>query len=253
MAVTFTLVGLLAFQDFKSRELSAVVVYAYTAISAGVFLVSLLTSEVLTLALVYAGFSLLVTAGLFMSLFKLGLIGDGDVFVAIALGFMFFHPSVYELTLPRAGVLPPSLVIVFYAALASIASMAVNAILVLAKYTHLLKAVETRAKIVLPLVGKPIKLLDYVSGKFKHYYPLQEYTLTDTGLSVKYKFLTGVEGENVSKLKKLVENGILDKDTYVWVTPGLPFVSYLFVGVVLLLVLGDRPLTKLLTWFLQGL
>lgn len=246
---TIAFLSVLAFQDLREREMSATLVYAYVVVSAAVFVASLCTDNMPPpVTLIYAVFSLVATAGLFTFLFKLGLVGDGDVFVSLAIGLALFHPSTYEFTLARAGILPPSITVVFYAALTSVALMVLNSVVVLTRYKSLLKQLSPKQKILLPFVGKPVKLRDYLEGKLKHHYLVQEFTYSDKGVVIRYRTLIRVERDELSRLRELVDKGLLSPDIYVWVSPGIPFVFHLFLGVVLLLLLGDKPLALLFLW-----
>ncbi|MEM0470542.1 MAG: A24 family peptidase C-terminal domain-containing protein [Desulfurococcaceae archaeon] len=247
VAATLLALGVLSIEDLRTRELSARIVHAYLAVTTALFIVSFITgSGSFTLLVVYAAFSLLVSAGLFTSLYKLGLVGDGDVYVAIALGLALFYPSIYRFTLPLEGMLPPSLVAIFYAALTSMFLMLVNAVRVLAKYRGVLSALSTKYKIILPFVSRPVKLREYLNGVLKHHFPVQEFTVSGTEVLVRYRLLARIDEDQASVLRKLVDQGVLSEETYIWVSPGIPFIFHLFLGVLLLLVLGDVPLVHLL-------
>lgn len=250
---TLAFLGVLALQDLREREMSANLVYAYVAISAAVFAASLYFGDMPPLVmLIYALFSLVATAGLFTSLFKLGLVGDGDVFVSLAIGLALFNPSTYDFTLTKVGILPPSIVVVFYAALTSVVLMVLNSVVVLTRYRCLLKHLSLRQRLLLPFVGKPVRLREYLEGKLKHHYLVQEFTYSSRGVVTRYKTLIRVERNELSRLRELVDKGLLSPDTYVWVSPGIPFVFHLFLGVMLLIVLGDRPLALLFLWQLSA-
>lgn len=250
---TLIALGVLSIQDLKTRELSALLVYAYLFTSIALFAISVIVSDmVLPLLIIYAAFSLMASAGLFTVLFKLGLVGDGDVYVSLALGLTFSYPSLYRFTLSPTGILPPSLVVILYAALTSMALMLVNAIVVFTKYRSLLSALSAKHKVFLPLISKPVKLRDYLSGKLRHYFPIQTFTVSSSGVVVEYKLLTRVDVDEVSKLKQLLDRGLLSPEIYIWVTPGIPFIFHLFLGVVALIVFGDKPLVHLLIKIFSG-
>lgn len=246
--------GFLGYEDLKTRELSAVVVYAYLAVGVVLFIITVLTSPFpLVIQVVYIVFSLVASAGLFTLLYKLGLVGDGDLYVSIALGFTFSHPSLYWLTLVSAGIMPPVLIIVLYASFICIVYMLVNAVVVLAKYREAVRSLQGRYRLILPLIGKPVKLSEYTGGKYVHYFPLQYFEVSNGVAVTKYKVLTRVEeGDEATTLRKLVESGLVNPNTYIWVTPGIPFVFYLFLGLILLLVLGDLPVVTFITTLFSG-
>jgi len=49
------------------------------------------------------------------------------------------------------------------------------------------------------------------------------------------------------EILELVEKGVVPRDFVLWVTPGLPYVFYMLIGLLLTILLGDKPMYYLLT------
>ncbi|MEM4005181.1 MAG: prepilin peptidase, partial [Desulfurococcaceae archaeon] len=106
----------LSIQDWRTRELDGRIVYSYLMLSILMFFTSTMISHLpLETLLFYTFFSVVTTSGLFILLYITGLAGDGDVYVATSLGLMFPYITSYKFTLQRIGLLPPCMVVVFYA------------------------------------------------------------------------------------------------------------------------------------------
>jgi preflagellin peptidase FlaK len=251
ITVSIIVLLVLSVQDYRTRELDARVVYMYLAFSICISLASFLTAEIPTLLkLFYYIVSLSTTGGLFFILYKSGLIGDGDLYTAVSLGFLFPLPSTYQFTIynpPSSGILPPSIILVLYGSISVIILTMVNAAFVLVKYRFILARTPLKYAVILPFLGKPVRVLDYVKGKYRHYYPLQYYRVVNGEVVVEYKLVTRVLGEDGKDVLSLLERGFVKPEDYIWVSPGIPFILYLLVGFILLLILGDYPLIAILT------
>jgi len=245
---TFITLLVLSIQDWRTRELDARIVYFYLILSILLFFASTIILDApLYMRLFYAGISLFTTAGLFILLYKTGLIGDGDVYIATALGLMFPYSDTYKLTLQAYGLLPPSMVIIFYASVSALVIMLTNVLQVIMRYRGALERLPQGYRIIVPLLGRPVKIRDYLNGKFKHYYPLQSFELDGEKLTVKFRLVTGVDNAEINDLRNIVERGLLNPDDYIWITPGLPFILYLLIGFILVLLVGDKPLLTLIS------
>jgi preflagellin peptidase FlaK len=249
--VSLIVLLVLSIQDYRTRELDARIVYLYLAFSICISLASFLTVEIPTLLkLFYYIVSLSTTGGLFFILYKSGLIGDGDLYTTVSLGFLFPLPSTYQFTIynpPGSGILPPSIMIVLYGSISVIILMIVNATFVLVKYKFIVARTPLKYAVILPFLGKPVRVSDYVEGKYRHYYPLQYYRVVNGGVVVEYKLVTRVLGEDGKDVSSLLERGFVKPEDYIWVSPGIPFILYLLVGFIMLLILGDYPLIAILT------
>lgn len=247
LVISVVMLAILGVQDLKSRELNARFVHIYLFSSATAFIVSTFFVEDIPPIgrLIYSAFSLVTCGGLLALLYKIGLVGNGDVYVSTALGLMFPYPSAYKLTLASAGILPPSLVIMLYASLLGALFAAINAVIVTSRYRAVLSKVPGKIKLVLPFIARPIKLIEYVEGRARHYIPVQAFRVINGRVVSEYSLITNLS-RGPDELKALVSRGVLSPDTYVWLSPGLPFVFYLFIGLVAMAILGDKPVILLL-------
>lgn len=248
IAVSLVLLLIMGLQDLKTREISNIAVYAYLGSSFLLFVLTLFTNAPPPpLSIIYAILSLVITAGLFTLLYLYGLVGDGDVFVSFALGLMFAYPSVYNATIYSSGIMPPSIAVVFYSALVGILLIIANAIYVFVFHREVLKSIPKPYMLILPFIGKPIKVRDYLEGRVKHHFIVQDFHVKDNELNIEYKFFINVYEDVTKKIRDLLERGMLNPDSYVWVTPGLPFIFHFFIGVLVFVILGDKPIMLLLS------
>jgi Archaeal Peptidase A24 C-terminus Type II. len=125
--------------------------------------------------------------------------------------------------------------------------MLTNVLLVIMRYKGALEKLPRGYRIIVPLLGRPVKIRDYLNGKFKHYYPLQSFTIDGEKLTVKFRLVTGVNNAEIDDLRSIVERELLNPDDYIWITPGLPFILYLLIGFTLVLLVGDKPLLTLIS------
>ncbi|MEM4487778.1 MAG: A24 family peptidase C-terminal domain-containing protein [Desulfurococcaceae archaeon] len=248
MFLSIAILFVLGIQDLKSRELSETIVYLFLCCSLIGFIVStfILGSMQPILRLAYATISLLVTIGVFLTLYKLNLIGDGDLYISTSLGLMFPYPITYRATLVRTGILPPSLIIVLYASMLGIIFSAINAVIVISRHKESLDAMPTKIKMIIPFIAKPVKLIDYLEGKVKHCHPIQVFKVVNGKVISEYKFLIDINQDINEEVKDLINKGSLSPNIYLWVTPGLPYVFHLLLGLIMLFILGDSPVLLLI-------
>lgn len=242
------LMTVLSIQDLKSREVSSTLVYTYLCISVFVFVISTLLSELsIELRLFYFIVTMSITTGVLSLLYFYGLVGDGDVYVASAVGLCFTYPDAYKTTLTRQGVLPPSLVILLYSTMASILLSFINLLANLSRHREELEGIPLQYRILLPLVAFPIKIEDYLSGRYKYVYPIQIFEIDETGnVKTCFRLLVNLDKEYKNHIKDLVARGLLKGDQHLWVTYGLPMILFINIGLIAFLVLGDKPLLHLL-------
>jgi uncharacterized membrane protein len=251
IVVTLVVLSILAVEDYKTRELDARLVYAFLGFSIAALVADLILCALpLWAKLFYVVFSIIPLGGLFGFLYKSGLSGDGDFYIALALGAAFASPEVYTVTLAKWGLIPPALAIVLYSSFVAIVFSLINALMVLAKYKGVLRTLPIKYRFIIPLLGRPIKISDYIGRSYAHYYLLQRFKVEENRLVVEWKLLTRLDNAG-DEVKRLVEEGVLDPSMYIWATPGLPFIVYFLAGFLLLLVLGDYPITALVLRLLR--
>ncbi|MEM1830432.1 MAG: A24 family peptidase C-terminal domain-containing protein [Desulfurococcaceae archaeon] len=233
----------LSIQDWRTRELDGRIVYSYLMLSILMFFTSTMISHLpLETLLFYTFFSVVTTSGLFILLYITGLAGDGDVYVATSLGLMFPYITSYKFTLQRIGLLPPCMVVVFYASAFALVLMIANSTWVLIRYRDAVSRIPLKYKFIIPLIGRPVRIREYLRGKYKYYYPLQFFEVRNEGVLVYFKLFTSINSKEVSSLHNLINKGLLSMDDYIWITPGLPFILYLLIGFILMLVFADKPI-----------
>jgi prepilin signal peptidase PulO-like enzyme (type II secretory pathway) len=236
----------LGLEDLKTRELNSRLVYSYLAIAVVFYVLTLTTSRSLIESLVYTAFTLLVTPGVFLVLYKYKLTGDGDVYVSLALGLSIFHPLAYKATLVRCGVISPALVSVLYASLTATLYTVIQGIINMVIHREILDQVPAKYRAIVALAARPVRVSDYIENqRYKHYYPVQEFKLSKQGLVVEFH-LGGLNESSKQSLLELVEKGFVPRDQFIWVTQGIPYIFYMFIGLVLLVLIGDKPLYYIL-------
>jgi len=110
-----------------------------------------------------------------------------------------------------------------------------------------------RYKLAFLLLGYPISIHKYLSTKFV--FPLILYEKTSEGkLRVRYRFSFSIDEEHYEhqmKLRRLVNEGLIDKNTLIWVTQGIPLLVFLTFGYVFSLIVGDIILCYVFTYILK--
>lgn len=252
-ATSATFLAALSYFDYKTRLLPDALVYAYLVTSILMYAVSAVVAVQeygLLPPILYTLLSAALCTGLMYSLYKAKLVGDGDVYVALSLSLMHAFPQSYGTTLPGAGILPPPLVVLFYASLIGLAYSLVQLAVSLVKWRWLLKELPGVHKILVPLIARPVKLGDYLSGKVKHSYPVQCLEVENGRVRVSMQLLTRIDEDDcilrsADKLRSFA-------DYYIWVSPGLPFILYMLLGFVLFMAVGDSVLLAISKLIIRG-
>ncbi len=238
--------AILGFEDLKTRELESRIVYLYLSLSLVLYALTLITSTNIIEYLVYTALTLLVTPGVFYILYKYRLIGDGDVYVSLSLGLLLHHPTVYSATLVGYGVMPPALVAVLYASLIALLWSILQGLSNILRYRSLLRQLPLKYRAIILFLARPIKAGEFSENpKYRHYYPLQMFKYTEQGIREYYNLLK-LDDTTRQNIVELVEKGVIPRDCILWITPGLPYVFYMLIGVLILLLVGDKPLYYLL-------
>ncbi|MET1160747.1 MAG: A24 family peptidase C-terminal domain-containing protein [Thermoprotei archaeon] len=239
--------------DLKYREIPDKYVWIALAISTIFFTltVSVFWIHLSTLIIVYTLLSLIVGPGLFYILYLFNLIGKADVFAVFIVTLLLPYTDVYSiipLSYSTTFHLPPILPIILYSAVLSIiVGIAKSVTISLVYRSHIPRELPLHKKIVLLLIGKPMRIGDYL--RTKHYYPLSIYRVVGDRLLREYRLSFNVEEEDYrvhqEEVKKLIEKGYLSPEDYIWVTYGIPYLVPLLAGLILFLIIGDTPLILL--------
>lgn len=246
--VTIAVLSILSIQDVKNREISSTLVYSYLGFSIVVFIIHSITNDLsFDLKLFYSLVSFASTTGVFLALYFVGLVGDGDVYVSSALGICFTYPDAYTITIVGEGVFPPPLIIILYSTSVSLLLMISYLITNIFKNRDEIRRVPFKYRLILPLVAKAVKIGDYIEGKYKYFYPLEILRIdAENKLSTEFRLFVELREDYRMYLKDLVRKGLIHKDDRIWVTYGLPMILYMYIGFILFVLLGDRPLLILL-------
>jgi len=244
--ISLLFLTVLGFEDLKTRELESKIVYLYLSISLILYTLTLITSANIIEYLVYTALTLVVTPGVFYILYKYGLVGDGDVYVSLALGLSLHHFTVYNATLVGYGVMPPALVAILYASLTALLWSFTQGLFNILRYRSLLRQLPLKYRAIISFLAKPVKAGEFSENpKYKHYYPLQVFKYTEQGIREYYNLLR-LDDTTRQSVIELVKRGVIPRDHILWITPGLPYVFYMLIGVITLLLIGDKPLYYLL-------
>lgn len=247
----------LSIYDIKYREIPDKHVWGSFYISLALFAITIAVQlsnqpSSITAIVVYTSLSIFSGTGLFSIMYLMGLVGKADVFVITELALLLPTPDVYSIVVYEMGNilrLPPVLLIVLYSAFISILIGASRSFLVSIIYRKAIpRDLPLVKKLVLVLTGRPMSIKSYLSSK--HYYPLTIFEVKEGKLTRKYRLTFSVEGEEYwehqAKVQKLLEEGILSPNDYIWVTYGIPYIVPLLVGLIVFLVVGDAPLALFL-------
>lgn len=237
-------------QDYKYRDIRDRLVYAFLGGSAAFFAATLYLNwiealpQLLIAHLSIGAFVFLVI----LLVFRLGMMGKGDLFVISSTILLLPCPSIYRVLPTRAGALPPIIPILLYSTSMLVALSLISAIYVAARYRGLLRGLPLRYKLLYPIAARPLRLADYLRRDF--YYPLQVPRVEGGRLEFVYRVGFDAEREDPRALKelyrKLVEAGLMKEGDYIWASYGIPFLVPYSIGFALFLLFGDRPVINLL-------
>lgn len=247
--ISLIVLGVLGIQDLRSRNISPHIVYVYVGFSISIFIVSsIITPLNSILKIFYSFISLLVTLGAFTLLYMYNLVGDGDVYVSSAIGLCFSYPDIYDVTLIKHGTLPPSLVILLYSSVVPAIYMLVNLVVNIIKHIDKIHETPSWYRVVFPLIARPVRIRDYLEGGLRNHYPLEIFELDERkGRLNRYFTISSSLSEDLEKrIRDLVSKGLISENQYIWVTYGLPMVFLMFIGLIVFIAVGDKPVLMLL-------
>jgi len=252
VAVCLAFLVYASWSDYKTREVSNMVwavlapsAFALTALQFLFFAPELLYTYVL---------SFIITSALSIALFYAGAFGGADAKALICLSLALPSYPTYLLERPRNIVSPIFPVIVFTNAILLAALTVVYAVLRNLAWKsrnekELFEGLEKESigrKILTLLCGYKVKIAQLQT--VEHLYPLEDVYVTETGES-RRKLLVFPKDEEreaiVARILEAASEGKLEKE--VWVTPGLPMLIFITVGLIVALTFGD------IIWAIFGL
>jgi Flp pilus assembly protein protease CpaA len=249
VTVLFFLVG--SMLDIKTREVDDYVWLAFGALGAVLTTIRLLLDPTrLILTAISAAIAFLIAMGLFY----FGLTGGADAKAVICLGLTlplpptswqvligFVHPF-FPVVVVMMGFICSGLLAVWFG------------VRNLATYIRLGSRMfqglehESKFKKALAFVsGYPSRIAN-LKSKF-YLYPIEEVTRTGPRRPAKrhFKFMVDIETDRDHLVSKFVEiassSGVRG---FVWVTPGLPMLFFILIGLIIALVVGDPIFTTIL-------
>jgi len=238
--------------DYRYREVEPKILYGSIITACVLTLAEIIAFKIFTLYHILSlilSVIVVIVIGLFS--YFTGLLGGADVLILIFLALLFpwkfkmgILPVIEYTTLPIITFIINSLIIVvFY----SIYFLLLNIVM----YKDEVKKLNTPfiKKTILLLTGCPMKVSDYLKSKFM--YPLEIIKVKENGeIEKEYRLTFNIEEEymdHINHVKKLVEKGVLSKDTYIWVTPGIPLIIFILLGFILSITVGDIILNSFLS------
>jgi len=250
LAFTLAILAWFSYYDSKYREIPDKHVWVTFAISLLLFGVSLpyyISYYRVQVVVVYVIFSVFVGIGFFYLLYVFGLMGKADVFVTAELVFLYPFIDIYEIVFlksKREILIPPITAILIYSALFSILLVVFKSTLTALKHREALpRDIPGYAKLMLLVVGNPMRIREYLESKF--YYPLTLLIVEGSSVRKEYRFSFNAEKEDYREHQKyfreLVEKGLVSPEDYIWVTYGIPFLIPLLLGFTTFMIVGDVP------------
>jgi len=252
--VTLCLVFLIyaSWSDYKTREVSNKV---WGVLAPSAFALTTLQFIFFTAGLLYTYvLSFIITSALAFALFYAGAFGGADAKALICLSLALPSYPDHLLQQPHNIVSPIFPIIVFTNAVLLAASSVFYAVLrnLLWKSRNeksLFEGLEKESigrKILTLLCGYKVKIAQLQT--VEHLYPLEDVYVTETGES-RRKLLVFPKDEEreaiVARILEAASEGKLEKE--VWVTPGLPMLIFITVGLIVALTFGD------IIWAIFGL
>ncbi len=231
-----------SWHDYKTREVSNRVWLFYAPLGLTLTLLQIFLTNRLSLLTVLV-LSLLVLSGITIPLFYLGFFGGADVkaFISISLALPFEPLS----SLPRLGAVSPLYAMsifgnaVIVSALTAVALLFYNILWYVRTGEKLFEGLDHEPKIkklIAMFTGYKIDVSEFTSKL--HLAPMEEPSKGENGMirrSLKLFIRTDEDRDSlVAKIEAFPGN--LQK---VWVTPYLPFIVFITIGLLLTLFVGD--------------
>jgi Flp pilus assembly protein protease CpaA len=240
-SLTVLMLGIGAYQDIKRREVDDWV--WFIAVPAAALNVYRLATDTLPIGPVEWGAELALLSAMAIGFYYAGLFGGADAKALVAVGaalpspMLPFHSQIIllGLTVFDNGVV----LAVLYSALFTVRNLLMAAFSdgYLGRYSQ----ARFKTKFGLMLSAYKTNVGEYLKSSYKLF--LAEIPQTDPNGRVHFEPLFKVhlafDDDIEAGLAKLVEQGSVTRDQEIWVSPGLPLVTFMFLGLILTYFLGD--------------
>lgn len=134
-----------------------------------------------------------------------------------------------------------------YSSIAPVTLVFINLVANLSRHIDKIKEIPGCYKLIIPLVARPVRLGDYLSERLRYYYPIEEFELDREGfLRKRFKIMSGLDKRHREYISDLLLKGIVSENHHIWVTYGLPMIFLIYIGLLILILLGDRPILYIL-------
>ncbi|PVU77163.1 peptidase A24 [Sulfolobus islandicus] len=176
-------------------------------------------------------YSFIITNLLFLVLYKLSLLGGADLFLNVILSLA--NSSVTSLVPSRFSIIGlEPLIIVLYSSIAIFIFSLINFI----KYYRYVRNLPFSKRVLLALSAKRIKIRDFINSKFL--FPLTEIK-EDGSITLREYFSVEEDDKYWRELySKLVNEGKISADMYIWVAWGIPVIPFMLIGYIISLSIG---------------
>ncbi|WP_338604746.1 A24 family peptidase C-terminal domain-containing protein [Sulfolobus tengchongensis] len=176
-------------------------------------------------------YSFIITNVLFFILYKLSLMGGADLFLNLILSLA--NASVFPLIPSNFSVIGlEPLIIVLYSSIIILIFSMLNFV----KYYRYVKNLPFSKRIIFALSARRVKIKDFINSKFL--FPLTE--IREDGSVILREYFSVEEDDKYWReyYAKLVREGKISEETYIWVTWGIPVIPFMLAGYVLSLIIG---------------
>ncbi len=256
----FTMLAYFSYLDIKYREIKDTYIYMYITFSVIFSIITFYTLASSNISLVtliaYLAISIVCGPVLAYVMYKFKLMGLGDVYAIIGFSLTYFYVEIYDHVLFRTSTklhLPPVIPLLLYANILMAITIPYNVIVNIVRYRQLIPQTTIYKKILILINGRPMKIRDYL--KTRHVYLLEDIVISpEGGIVRKYKSSFDINAEYIDeqrRIKELVEKGFLTLDDYIWTSYGIPYIVLLFIGFIILLIIGDLPMIYILMMLIR--
>ena len=225
-----------SYWDIVKREIEP----KYWLITGAVGLLLAFTSTIIAgLNLDLYGYTLfsIIAIAIVGAFYYIGYMGGADLYAV----------AVIALTVPKQlvgeGLIPTPFMTVVYAAVVSALIPIYFCLYNLVSRDRRRAIREVPRGYIMRFLGVPKRPRDYVNSK-GFWFPLTTYENGE--LVTRYSFQVEEEPEeHKQKIKSLLESREIGEDSFIWITPGIPFVLFILLGFILSIIIGDLPLQLL--------